>query len=174
MVKSAIVDSMTSARFFDTMGKRMRILREDKGLNQTELAQRMAALGVGVDPSYLSQIESDAKLPRLPVFAGIARALGTTTDYLLLLADDPTPPGAPMPETPCYFCEEADAAAQAIDAMQHPALRRLALRLVLSVAEYMAADDAAPGDGGGVSAEEWRALEVLSPGRGKPRVIAKE
>ena len=91
MTETCIMDGMTSAKFFDTMGKRIRILREDQGLNQTELAQRMAQCGGGVDPSYLSQMESDAKLPRLPVFVAIVRALGTTADYLLLLSDDPQP-----------------------------------------------------------------------------------
>jgi hypothetical protein len=39
MTETCIMDGMTSAKFFDTMGKRIRILREDQGLNQTEAAQ---------------------------------------------------------------------------------------------------------------------------------------
>lgn len=153
----------------DSTGDRLQWLRKRKRLTQAALAR-----SVGVGSVYISQLESNTRSASRTLIAMLAHELGASRAFLEMETDDPTPPGAPMPEAPCYFCEEADAAAQAIDAMQHPALRRLALRLVLSVAEYMAADDAAPGDGGGVSAEEWRALEVLSPGRGKPRVIAKE
>jgi transcriptional regulator with XRE-family HTH domain len=128
------MNDMTSAHFFGTMGKRLRILREERGLNQTELARLMDGIGAGVDPSYLSQIESDAKMPRLPVLVAIARALGTTTDYLLLLSDDPAPPQAQAePETPVFFSAEADEAARLIDAM--PEARRaevLALVRVIS------------------------------------------
>lgn len=101
MIEVCMIEDMTSAKFFDTTGKRIRILREDRELNQTELARRMAELGVGVDPSYLSQIEGDSKTPRLPVLAAIARALETTTDYLLLLSDEPSPPagGRCSPQT---------------------------------------------------------------------------
>lgn len=52
MIEVCMIEDMTSAKFFDTTGKRIRILREDRELNQTELARRMAELGVGADPSY--------------------------------------------------------------------------------------------------------------------------
>ena len=52
MIEVCMIEDMTSAKFFDTTGKRIRILREDRELNQTELACRMAELGVGADPSY--------------------------------------------------------------------------------------------------------------------------
>ena len=112
MIEVCMIEDMTSAKFFDTTGKRIRILREDRELNQTELARRMAELGVGVaffldrflvlkHVPYLSQIEGDSKTPRLPVLAAIARALETTTDYLLLLSDEPSPPagGRCSPQT---------------------------------------------------------------------------
>jgi len=125
------------------MGKRLRILREDQGINQTELAQRMADMGAGIDPSYLSQIEADAKMPRLPVLAAIVRALNTTSDYLLLLSDQPAT--AAPDEPPNYFSEEADEAARLIDAMQ-PARRAEALALLRVIAGFAGApaDDAAP------------------------------
>ena len=40
----------------------------------------------------MSEIETDVNNPSLGLLVGIAKTLGTTTDYLLLVNDDPFPP----------------------------------------------------------------------------------
>ena len=56
-MESLIIIDMAVDNFFDTMGKRIRILRDDRKMNQTEMANRMGQFGQKVDPSYLSHIE---------------------------------------------------------------------------------------------------------------------
>jgi transcriptional regulator with XRE-family HTH domain len=82
--------SMTELRF-NTFGKRVRILREDMGLSQSDLAERVEASGVHLRQTYLSELERTGKTPTGEIVAGIAKALNTTTDYLLLMNDDPAP-----------------------------------------------------------------------------------
>ena len=78
----------------DTTGKRLRALRHDLGMSQKELAQL-----AGLSPSAVSRIESDvAQAQPGRDLARIAEALGTTTDYLLLLSDDPLPPPEMQPD----------------------------------------------------------------------------
>lgn len=81
-----------SAHFLDTVGKRIRILRQDLDLNQAELVTALEKHGIAVGRSYISELERSDKVPSGTVLAGLARVLGTTTDYLLLLTDDPNPP----------------------------------------------------------------------------------
>lgn len=78
--------------FFDTVGKRIRLLRQDLDLNQATLVSELKKLGVEIGSSYISELERTDKVPSGTVLAGLARVLGTTTDYLLLLTDDPNPP----------------------------------------------------------------------------------
>lgn len=86
----AILDYM-SVDFFDTTGKRVRILREDKGLSQVQLAAEMERFGVSINNSFISRIEKSSANPSMEVLVALAKALGTTTDYLLLLSDNPFP-----------------------------------------------------------------------------------
>jgi transcriptional regulator with XRE-family HTH domain len=79
----------------NTTGKRLRVLRRDLDLTQTELARQLSLLGVRANPSYISTIEGSNKVPSGEVLGGLARVLRTTTDYLLLLTDDPLIPGEP-------------------------------------------------------------------------------
>lgn len=67
--------------------ERLRALREARGLRQAALA-RLA----GVSPALISRME-DGSRPRAagPVLERLAVALGTSTDYLLGLTDDPRP-----------------------------------------------------------------------------------
>ena len=67
--------------------ERLRALREARGLRQATLA-RLA----GVSPALISRME-DGSRPRAagPVLERLAVALGTSTDYLLGLTDDPRP-----------------------------------------------------------------------------------
>jgi transcriptional regulator with XRE-family HTH domain len=53
------------------IGKRVRKLREEKGLTQTEVARR-----TGLLPSYVSRIEGNRTNPEIPMLERIASALG--------------------------------------------------------------------------------------------------
>lgn len=81
-----------SKQFLDTVGKRIRILRQDLGLNQAELVNHLEKQGIEVGRSYISELERTSKVPSGTVLAGLARVLNTTTDYLLLLSEDPNLP----------------------------------------------------------------------------------
>ena len=70
----------------ESTADRVRLLRGYLRLSQEALGQR-----VGVAKSTISGIERGAQ--GISGIAGdLARALGTTTDYLLLLSDNPLPP----------------------------------------------------------------------------------
>ncbi len=80
-------------QFFDTVGKRIRLLRQDLGLNQATLVSELKKQGIEIGSSYISELERTDKVPSGTVLAGLAKVLGTTTDYLLMLTDDPILPG---------------------------------------------------------------------------------
>lgn len=145
-MESLIIMDMAVDSFFDTMGKRIRILRDDRKMNQTEMANRMGEFGQRVDPSYLSQIERDDKAPSLPVFKAIVQVLESTADYLLLLTDEPDAPGDDEKET---WSEVTRAVADVIDTL--PEAKRLE---VMDVVRAMAAH---------VAPEERRAPDALIP-----------
>lgn len=76
-------------RFNDTLGKRVRLLRQYHNLNQEHLIDLMLQQSnVRVGQGYISDIERDRADPTWRVVAALAKALGTTTDYLTLLTDD--------------------------------------------------------------------------------------
>jgi transcriptional regulator with XRE-family HTH domain len=60
------------------IGKRIKELREQLGLTQEELAEK-----VGVTRSALANYESGLREPKGDILVRFARALDTTTDYLL-------------------------------------------------------------------------------------------
>ncbi len=71
------------------MYRRLRDLREDRGLNQTALAGVLH-----VSQATYSRYESGAlDIPSTALIA-LARFYRTSTDYLLGLTDDPLPPAA--------------------------------------------------------------------------------
>lgn len=76
---------------FGSTGKRIRALRTDRDMNQKELMLELKTHGVDVGPSFISQLESNTKQPSLEMLTALAKVLGTTTDYLLMLTDDPLP-----------------------------------------------------------------------------------
>jgi transcriptional regulator with XRE-family HTH domain len=53
------------------IGKRIRTIREAKGITQTEVARR-----TGLLPSYVSRIEGDRTKPEIPMLERVAAALG--------------------------------------------------------------------------------------------------
>ena len=70
----------------ESTANRVRLLRGYLHLSQEALGQR-----VGVAKSTISGIERGAQ-GISGITGELARALGTTTDYLLLLSDNPLPP----------------------------------------------------------------------------------
>jgi transcriptional regulator with XRE-family HTH domain len=70
------------------LADRLRQLREEKGWSQGQLTTYS-----GVSKGQVSKIEKgDRKYPSAPVIMKLAKALDTTTDYLLGLTDDPRRP----------------------------------------------------------------------------------
>ena len=60
------------------LGKRINAVRKDQGFT----ADRLSEL-CHINATYLRQIEGGAKMPSLPVFIDICRALKISPDYLL-------------------------------------------------------------------------------------------
>jgi len=82
---------LVNERFFDTFGKRVKVLREDLGLTQDDIRKNLARLGVEIGQSYLSEIERSKKMPNGEVIVGLAKVLRTSADYLLLLSENADP-----------------------------------------------------------------------------------
>ena len=61
-----------------TIGKRITLLRKEKGLTQEELASHM-----GVSPQAVSKWENDQTCPDISALPKLARLLGVTVDELL-------------------------------------------------------------------------------------------
>ena len=120
-------------RFAATTGKRVKLLREDFGWKQEYLADLLEKqYEVKIGQSYLSHMENDRTKPTGVVIAALARALKTTSDYLLLLTDDSERPGD------CFVAisEEADEAAAIIDGLP-PSDRAKSLQAVQAIeADY--------------------------------------
>lgn len=71
-------------------GDRLRRIRTDLGFTQEELAQR---LDMGVRQIW--RYENNENTPSSDVLGRIARVLGTSSDYLLGLVDEPSPQTLP-------------------------------------------------------------------------------
>ncbi len=71
-------------RDFDVsvMAKRIKELRNEKKLQQKELAEK-----IGVKQNSISRYESGIFVPSMEVLVHLAQVLDTTTDYLLGLTD---------------------------------------------------------------------------------------
>ena len=61
-----------------TIGKRIGLLRKEKGLTQEELAQHM-----GISPQAVSKWENDQTCPDISALPKLARLFGVTVDELL-------------------------------------------------------------------------------------------
>ena len=84
------------SRFLNTFGKREKAIREERLYTQEDLVSLLKVrLGMDVSQGYLSKLETApaGKWPGSEIVAGVARVLRTSTDYLLLLTDDPRPIG---------------------------------------------------------------------------------
>ena len=62
----------------NTIGRKIRICRDEKGIKQETLAEM-----VDISVSYMGAIERGEKLPKLDVFIRIANALDVSSDILL-------------------------------------------------------------------------------------------
>ncbi len=78
------------ARLMDTLGSRIKQLRQARGLTQPQLGKL-----VGVTKSAISQWESEATANiKLPQFLELCRILGTDPYYLVFGNDRQPPAGA--------------------------------------------------------------------------------
>ncbi|WP_414828741.1 helix-turn-helix domain-containing protein [Alteromonas sp. H39] len=62
----------------DSLGNNIRLHRQERGLSQPELAQRM-----GIEQSYLSKLENDKSLPSKEIFQGLLDALDVGVSEML-------------------------------------------------------------------------------------------
>lgn len=62
----------------DTLGKRVGLLRREKGITQEALAEKL-----GVTPQAVSKWENDISCPDIGLLPELARLLGVSTDELL-------------------------------------------------------------------------------------------
>ena len=60
------------------LGKRINTVRKDRGLTADRLSEMC-----NINAAYLRQIEGNVKMPSLPVFIDICKALKISPDYLL-------------------------------------------------------------------------------------------
>jgi len=60
------------------LGKRINLVRKDRGFT----AERLSEI-CNINATYLRQIEGGTKMPSLPVFIDICKALKISPDYLL-------------------------------------------------------------------------------------------
>ena len=67
-----------------TIGKRIGLLRKEKGLTQEELAQHM-----GISPQAVSKWENDQTCPDISALPKLARLFGVTVDELLEGREEP-------------------------------------------------------------------------------------
>lgn len=113
----------------DTFGKRLRVLRMDRGLSQIELRTEMEEKhGVDIGETYVSELERTNKMPSLEVAAAMAKTLKISLDYLALLTDDSV--SSYLRETAVqYLSEEADEVASMVDTMP-PDQRGIAVTFV--------------------------------------------
>lgn len=116
----------------DGFGRRLRILRTDLNMTQTELRNEMERrFAVGVGQNHISDLERADSMPSLQVAAAIAQVLGTSIDYLAGITDDPAP-NAKNESAPSYISPEADQVAQQVDQLT-PEQRQATLDLMLSI-----------------------------------------
>jgi len=105
----------------NTPGKRVERLRKDREWTQADLAA-----AARVRQNYISGIENGSAKPSAIIMARIAKALGVSLDFLMVLSDNPAINGD---EKPTYYSVEAEEAAHIIDGLP-PSWRGVVLDLV--------------------------------------------
>lgn len=113
----------------DTFGKRIRALRQERGLSQIDLRERMEKeAGVTIGETYISELERKPITPSLEIAAAMAKVLDVTLDYLGMLIEDGELSYKRVESSPTYFSAEADEVAQLVDVMRPE--QRVALVMV--------------------------------------------
>ena len=107
-----------------SFGRRFQLLRQEKDLSQTAIAAMLQSYGVNITASHLSLVEKNKRNVSIDLLVALARLLETSTDYLLVLTDDPTP--ADKKDVVPYISREADDMALLIDSLP-PETRRMLL-----------------------------------------------
>lgn len=100
----------------NTFGRRLKLLRMDRGLSQVDLRDELKKHGIDIGETYISELERTTKMPSLEVAAAMAKALNITLDYLGLLIDEPDRSYKKEPEK-IYISPEADTVAQLVDGL---------------------------------------------------------
>lgn len=136
--ENATIADMNTTDYLGSMGKRLRIHREEMGLSQIDLVDRMRTYGVDVKSQHISGLERSGKSPSVQVLAAIARALETSTDYLLMLTDDPRPIDE-RDVAIAGFSPEADELARIVDGL--PPFRRAEILAHAQMVEVMERDN---------------------------------
>lgn len=109
----------TTYMALDTFGKRLRALRQDRGLSQIDLRDRMEKeCGVNIGGAYISELERSDRTPPLATAAAMAKVLNVTLDYLGLLIEDGELSYTRHDEPVNYITPEADQVAQMADTMR--------------------------------------------------------
>jgi transcriptional regulator with XRE-family HTH domain len=133
-----ILEGMTTKRnLLSHMGRRIRLLRENAGLTQGELAEAVTRLGVDVRNSQISAIERGTASPSWQVAVAIADVLYASLDYIAVRSEFPDvaddnllPPAAEVGISP-----EAEEIARIVDDL--PPFQRDALLAHARILEAM-------------------------------------
>lgn len=142
-------------RLLGSMGKRLRALREERELDQTQFAaavSRRHAFGrpVSVSNSFVSKLEGGYK-PSVEVLVALADELGVSADYILMRSDIPDTADAvaaeyarmmdtAAPDMGVGVSPEAEEIARLID--DTPAIRAVALDIVRALVQHWPESDA--------------------------------
>jgi len=78
IANSAIITTVDMYTINERLGANIRKMREDKGLLQKEFSKK-----VGLDPAYLSNIETGKMNPTVTTIEKIAISLGVKVDELM-------------------------------------------------------------------------------------------
>lgn len=127
-----MISVMTDAAvFYESLGKRIRLAREAKGMAGKELA----ALAE-VTPGAITRVERNQITPSVDLLVRIAQILGVSLDWLIPSqgATDPFQHRLGKDDDASYFSSEADEAARIIDSMGQPQ-REQALEAVRDIFE---------------------------------------
>ena len=136
-----------------TFGERVTwLLRRRRMANQDIASQKELAAKIGMKPQQLNAYMNGRRTPNVRHLRAMAAALETSVSFLALATTDSAPDAAADAsiEPVAYLSDEADEAAQLIDAMRDPKLRDIALDLVRVLAMYdSTADEDSPAKGAG-------------------------
>jgi len=93
---SAVVGTTLSHDYADmptAFGGRVAQQRKRLGMSQPDLVDRLRGRGIKASTTEVSRVETGTvQSPSVPRLVAYAVILGVSTDYLLGLTDDPTPP----------------------------------------------------------------------------------